>query len=206
MLAGTASDVFYSIWTDEGPGTGDNWSLNVGRFSNSWPASVGWGPKGVTKPDTTQVNGISSNGRAVGWRRNGTSLVHSNYVADWKGAATTPAVWNFNGLDGSTAGQAYAVSADGTIIFGMSPKGVATGSTNYGYKAVFNTTYPGPATQLSIGQLPNFTDAAGSANLATPYGCTADGKYAVGMNYRGMEKAVLWDTRDASATIGRSQT
>ena len=82
----------------------------------------------------------------------------------------------------------------------MSPKGVATGSTNYGYKAVFNTTYPGPATQLSIGQLPNFTDAAGSANLATPYGCTADGKYAVGMNYRGMEKAVLWDTRDASAT------
>ena len=113
-VAGTASDVFYSIWTDEGPGTGDNWSLNVGRFSNSWPASVGWGPKGVTKPDTTQVNGISSNGRAVGWRRNGTSLVHSNYVADWKGAATTPAVWNFNGLDGTTAGQAYAVSADGT--------------------------------------------------------------------------------------------
>ena len=42
--------------------------------------------------------------------------------------------------------------------------------------------------------------AAGAANLAVPYGCTADGKYAVGMNYRGTEKAVLWDTRDASAT------
>ena len=53
---------------------------------------------------------------------------------------------------------------------------------------------------MSVAQLPNFPDAAGSANLAIPYGCTADGKYAVGMNYRGMEKAVLWDTHDASAT------
>ena len=41
---------------------------------------------------------------------------------------------------------------------------------------------------------------AGTANLAVPYGCTADGDYAVGMNYRGTEKAVLWDTHDASPT------
>ena len=65
---------------------------------------------------------------------------------------------------------------------------------------MFNTTFPGAATQLSINPLPNYPDAAGSANLAIPYGCTADGKYAVGMNYRGTEKAVLWDTHDASAT------
>jgi hypothetical protein len=154
---------------------------------------VAWGPKSVGKPDTTQMNGVSSDGRAVGWRRNGTTLLYANYVADWQGVAT-PAIWSFNGLDGTTAGQAYSVSADGTAIFGISPKSVATGSTNYGYKAVFSATMPGPATQLSVTQLPNFPDTTGSTNLAVPYGCTPDGAYAVGMNYRGLEKAVLWDT------------
>ena len=142
-LAGTASDVFYSVWTDEGTGASDNWQLNVGRFSNSWPATVGWGSKSAGKPDTLQLNGISGNGRAVGWRENGTNFVYANYVADWKGA-TTPAMWNPHGLDGTTAGQAYSVSADGTIIFGLSPKGAATGSTNYGYKAVFNGYFSRP--------------------------------------------------------------
>jgi hypothetical protein len=142
------------------------------------------------------LNGISSNGRGVGWRQN--SGVYVNYVADWQGAGAT--AWSPNGLDGTTAGQAYSVSADGTVIFGLSPKAGGSAATNYGYKAVFNTTFPGAATQLSIGQLPNFPDTAGAANLAVPYGCTADGKYAVGMNYRGMEKAVLWDTRDTNAT------
>src|SRR5262249_50667207 len=146
------------------------------------------------RPDTTQVNGISSNGRAVGWRRNGTTLIYANYVADWQGAAT-PAVWNFNGLDGTTAGQALAVSADGTTIFGISPK-IGTGATNSAFKARFSATSPGAATQLSIAQLPNFPDTAGSTNLAVPYGCTPDASYAVGMNYRGMEKAVLWETSD----------
>jgi hypothetical protein len=111
-LAGTSSNVYYSIWTDEGTATGDNWGLNVGRFSNSWPAVVAWGPKPAGKPDTLQVNGIPSTGRAVGWRWNGTSLVYSNYVADWRGAAT-PALWNFTGLDGTAAGQAYSVKSSG---------------------------------------------------------------------------------------------
>ncbi len=187
------------MWTDEGTGTSDNWGLNVGRSSNSWPATVAWGTKSVARPDTTQLNGVSSTGRAVGWRRNGTTLIYANYVADWRGA-TTPAIWNFNGLDGTTTGQAFSVSADGTIVFGISPIGGESGSTNYGYKAVFNAAFPGPSTQLSIGQLPNFPDTAGATDLAIPYGCTADGKYAVGMSYRGMEKAVLWDTRGENAT------
>jgi hypothetical protein len=196
-VAGTASDVFYSIWTDKGAGTGDNWVLNVGRFSNAWPASVTWGTKSVPKPNSfAQLNGISGNGRGVGWRQNSGAYV--NYVADWQGAGAT--AWSPNGLDGTASGQAYSVSADGTVVFGLSPKAGGTAATNYGYKAVFNTAFPGPATQLSIGQLPNFPDTAGVANLAIPYGCTADGKYAVGMNYRSMEKAVLWDTHDASAT------
>jgi len=192
-LAGAASDVFYSVWTDEGAGATDNWGLNVGRFSGAWPATAAWGSKSAGKPDTLQVNGIASNGRAVGWRRNGTTLVYANYVADSPGGAA-PAIWNFSGLDGTTAGQAFSISADATVVFGLSPKGAATGTTNYGYKAAFNSAFPGAATQLSISPLPNFPDTAGSANLAIPYGCTTDGKYAVGMNYRGIEKAVLWDT------------
>jgi hypothetical protein len=192
-LAGTTSDAFFAIWTDEGTGASDNWTLNVGRFSNAWPATVFFAPKAAAKPDTLQVNGIASNGRAVGWRRNGTTLVYANYVADYQGL-TTPAVWNFNGLDGTTAGQALAVNADGTAIFGISPKGAATGTTNFAYKARFNATFPGAATQLSIAPLPNFPDTAGTTNLAVPYGCTPDGAYAVGLSYRGMERAVLWDT------------
>ena len=196
-LAGTSSDVFYSIWTDEGAGTSDNWVLEVGRFSNSWPASVTWATKSVPKPNSlAQLNGISSNGRAVGWRQNSGAFI--SYAADLQGAGAT--AWSSAGLDGTTAGQAYSVSADGTVIFGLSPQAGGSAATNYGYKAVFNATFPGPATQLSIGQLPNFPDAAGAANLAVPYGCTADGKYAAGMNYRGLEKAVLWDTHDPSPT------
>jgi hypothetical protein len=192
-LAGAASDVYYTVWTDEGTNSTDNWGLYVGRGSNTWPASVGWAPKSATKPSTLQLNGISANGRGVGWRQNsGTNI---NYITDWQGA-TTPAIWSPNGLDGTTVGQAYAVSADGTIILGVSPRAGGTIATNYGYKAVFNATFPGAATQLSIGQLPNFPDTAGATNLAIPYGCTADGKFAVGMSYRGAERAVLWDTSD----------
>jgi len=57
---------------------------------------------------------------------------------------------------GQHGGQAYSVSADGTVIFGLSPRAGGGGVTNYGYKAVFGTIFPGTATQLSIGQLPNF--------------------------------------------------
>ena len=51
----------------------------------------------------------------------------------------------------------------------------------------------------SIHQLPDFSNTGGSGTLATPYGCSADGRYAVGMNYRGVERAVLWDTVDANS-------
>ena len=194
-LAGTSSDVFFAIWTDEGTASGDNWSLSIGQFSGSWVATPVWGPKAAAKPNLLQVNGISSNGRAVGWRTN-SSLPTFNYIADWQGAAT-PAIWSNKGLDGTTSGQAFCVSADGTIIFGMSPRGTATGATNFGYKATFDSTFPGAPTQLSTGMLPNFSNTGGSINLAIPYGCTPDGKLVAGMNYRGVEKAVLWDTSDA---------
>ena len=49
--------------------------------------------------------------------------------------------------------------------------------------------------------MPNFPDTTGSTNLAIPYGCTPDGKYAVGMSYRGLEKAVLWDTSNPNPAM-----
>jgi hypothetical protein len=194
-LAGAGSDIFYSIWTDEGTGATDNWGLRVGQFSGAWPMTPVWNQKDVLKPDTCQVNGVSRSGRAVGWRRTGATGAYANYVADWK-SANGPAMWNVYGLDGTTAGQALAVSADGTIVFGISPRVVSGTTNNCGYRALFGATYPGPATQLSTNQLPSFPDTGGAANLTIPYGCLADGQYAVGASYRGgIEKAVLWDTR-----------
>jgi hypothetical protein len=198
-LAATASDIFYSIWTDEGTGPTDNWGLRVGQCSGPWPVTPVWNQKDVPKPDTCQVNGVSSNGRAVGWRKSGATGISANYIADWE-SGTSPSFWNSYGLDGTTAGLAYSVSADGTAVFGISPLVVGGVTNYYGYKAVFNATYPGPATQIATNPLPNFSDTAGTSVLAIPYGCSADGKYAVGMSYRGLEKAVLWNTSDAHPT------
>jgi hypothetical protein len=46
-------------------------------------------------------------------------------------------------------------------------------------------------------ELPTFADTSGSSTNGIVYGLSPAGDYAVGMNYRGMEKAVLWDVSDA---------
>ena len=137
--------------------------------------------------------GLSATGRAVGYRNS----TRAHYALDWTGKGT-PTNWSFNGLNGTTAGAAYAISTNGTVIFGQSPvSGGRPGS--WGYKAVVSSTSPGVL--QSINELPSFADTVGTGGSASlPYGCTPDGKYAVGMSYRGTEKAVLWDTHDASAT------
>jgi hypothetical protein len=200
-LAGTSSDVFYSVWMDEGPNTThDNWAIYIDQFSGAWPMTPEVSSKSIGKPATAAMDSICSKGRAVGWQKAIATNASLSYVADFNGAASTLARWNVYGLDGTTTGEAFSVSADGTVVFGMSPLVVGGATNNYGYKVLFNATFPGPATQLSTNQLPNFPDTTGSPNLATPYGCSADGKYAVGMNYRGIEKAVLWDTSHSNPT------
>ena len=209
-LAGnnSLSDIFYTAWTDQGNASGDNWALLTGQGAGYWPYFGTWDGKTVPKPNSfTQMNGISSNGRTVGWRQNSGAYIH--YIADYQGIGIQ-AIWSSHGLDGSTAGQPYSVNSDGTVILGISPKtGVV--ETNFAYKATFNTTFPGAATQLSTDQLPNFPDttaftfvtAVGTSNhvvltAAIPFGCSPSGRYAVGVSYRGAEKAVLWDTGDAN--------
>ena len=187
-LAGTASDVFYSTWYDAGSSANQ---LYVGRLSGAWPATPVW-DKTAASGTPAQTHGISATGRAVGYRNNSPK---AHYMLDWTGTGT-PTAWSFTGLDGTTAGEAFAISAGGTLIFGQSPvNGGRPGS--WAYKAVVTTASPGVL--QSVTELPNFPETVGTAgSAAVPYGCTADGKYAVGMSYRGAEKAVLWDTRDAS--------
>jgi hypothetical protein len=204
-LVGSSSDVFFGTWTDEGPGSGDNWGLNIGEYTGTWVPSASWGTKGASKPALLQMNAIAINGRAAGWRSNTVAAPTFMLVADFKGA-TTPGLWSPNGLDGTTKGQVYAITPDGTVMFGISPKGTPTGATNYAFKATFDSTFPGPATQLSTSALPDFANTTAevsllvpfSTNAAVPYGCTADGKFAVGTSYRGVARAVLWDTSNAN--------
>ena len=140
-------------------------------------------------------------GRAVGYYRDQylDAGKRHNYVVDYppKGSIGYPAsyvgTWDFHGLDGTVVGECFSVSSDGNKIFGRSP--TPTDSNWHGYKAVVTSA---TNSLQSIHQLPDFPDTGGSTRLATPYGCTADGRYAVGMNYRGQEKAVLWDTGDAN--------
>lgn len=189
-LAGGVSAVFYSTWSDD---NSSGYQEYVGKFSGLWPATSQWDVKGIPNGTLAGMNGISGTGRAVGWR----GSPRANYALDWNGSGT-PTPWFFSGLDGTTAGEAFSASSNGASLFGQSP--VRDGRPGrWGYKTVLAATMPGPAAQLSTNELPNFPDTVGSTgSAAVPYGCTSDGKYAVGMSYRGTEKAVLWDTSNAN--------
>jgi hypothetical protein len=58
-----------------------------------------------------------------------------------------------------------------------------------------------PGASQTITRLSYFGDEAGSTSLQVPYGSTADGFFAVGMDYRGAEKAVLWSAKDDNPYI-----
>jgi hypothetical protein len=186
-LAGTASDVFYSTWYDS---SGSANQLYVGRFSGTWPATTAW-DKTAAGSTVAQTHGVSATGRAVGFR----GSPKTNYALDWTGTGTAT-TWSFNGLDGSSSGEAFAITTNGTIIFGQSPvSGGRAGS--WPYRAVVSSAVPGVL--QSVSELPSFPDTVGTSGSAgVPYGCTVDGKYAVGTSYRGMERAVLWNLSDTN--------
>jgi len=188
-LAGTDSDAFYATFRHHASNPGN--PVYVGRATGAWPAVLVWDTKGIPSGIYAAMNAVSATGRAVGYRTDSAGA-RCNYALQWNGLGT-PDNWFFNGLDGTTKGEAFSISANGRFVFGRSPK-PSGGTTNYGYKAVLSAAVP--AAVESISELPGFPDNAGSPNLAAPDGCTADGRYAVGMSYRGLEKAVLWDTGD----------
>lgn len=195
-MAGTATDAFFAAFRHHASNPGN--PVYVGKAWGAWPpatnapATLVWDLKGIPSGITASMNGVSATGRAVGYRTvNG---ARNNYVLDWNGSGA-PGNWFFHGLNAATnAGEAFSISANGTSVFGQSP--VSDGRTgSWGYKTLLTTNVPG--TVLSIYELPNFPDtSSASGSAAVPYGCTGDGRYAVGMSYRGTEKAVLWDTGD----------
>lgn len=169
---------------------GNGQSVYLGQGSGPWVATVTYSSKGITSTDSSRMNSVSASGRAVGWRVN--SGIRKNYMLTWSGPGT-PAAAYFDGLDGTQAGQAFAVSADGNTVFGQSP--IVGDANNFGYKIV------NPGASQIINPLPLFGDETGSASLQMPYGCTADGRFAVGMDYRGTERAVLWDTSNTDPNL-----
>jgi hypothetical protein len=196
------SDVFYSAWLDIP-------HCYVEKYTGAWTfGPTGAGPAGLPNPpfakDITSglkasMNGISASGRVVGYRQNPApedTSVRRNWILDWDPVQPKSAV--FNGLAGVTDGEAWSVSANGRTIFGHSPTPIDGPVGKWPYKSTFDATVPNP-TQLKIDMLPFFLDTTGSTgNAGVPYGCTPDGQYAVGMSYRGMEKAVVWDTSGAA--------
>lgn len=172
----------------------------VNQGAGAWLVTMTYTSKGITKPDKSAMNGLAASGRAVGWRGVGTSTA-KNYMLTYNGTGTpTPAF--FNGLAGDNWGTAFAVSADGNSVFGQSP--IAAG--NVGAKYAYKTTFTGAngtngTTQGAVNRLPLFGDETGSTSMQVAYSCTADGNYGVGMDYRGQERAVLWDASSANTNL-----
>gem|GEM_PF-1025088 len=209
----TGSDKYYTLigsadTRPTGAGIDNQRHCYTGVGSGTWPASMNQQFFAIDNPDAANMCGVAytgtAAGRAVGWYRDApwsgqTETYILNCIVEYPppGGVGYPAsyakTWFFNGLNGSTNGEAWAVSADGTKIFGRSP--TSFDANWHGYKAIVGTTMN---SWVRTDRLPDFPDAAGSQYLACPYGCSADGRYAVGMNYRGVERAVLWDTADAN--------
>lgn len=176
-LAGTTTDTFYANYK-----SGD-YASYVGKY-NSGTNAIAWDAKSTASPQKMAMNGISSAGVAVGRRRDSAGVNYQNYKLTYVGGGGAAAAF-FNGLDGTVKGEAWSISNDGSKIFGYSPVlGGRTGNWPYMLDTATN----------AIVELPTLAGTAGSVTNGVVYGTSADGRWAVGMNYVGMEKAVLWDT------------
>jgi hypothetical protein len=188
----TQSDAVFATW-----GRAASNQIKVEKVwgqSDTAPISTIQDQKSTTAESGTQA--ISQTGRAVGWRKQdlGAGLVACNYVADFSddGSAGNLAVAYFGGLTpGSTAGQAWAISADGSIVCGYSP--VGDGRTgNWPYKAALNAD----RSLASIVELKSL-NAAATDNQGIVYAMSADGRWGVGRDYSfGQDRAVLWDLQN----------
>ncbi len=203
------NDVFFSTFRYS---TAANVPVYVGKLFGAWPMSTNngtviWDNKGISGGDVALMQGISATGRGVGFRGPST-FTRRLYVLQWSGLGT-PYNWFFTGLDGQDLGQAFSVSADGTKVFGISYSTEDQGAALWSFKAILTNGLP-PSTDPQnpnsvnrqteipsfIHKLPDYPDSVTTGIRSVPYGCSADGRYAVGMNNRGLEKAVLWDTGD----------
>jgi hypothetical protein len=172
---GGSGDTAWLSWTE---GTS---SYNVTRIYGDATAN------GTAMKSSTQavyVQGMSNTGRSANARKDANGTKQNVYV-DFTTDGGTAGQTIFAGLDTTLHGQATAVSGDGTAVFGQSPI-AGSGAVNFPYK--YNVA------GATITALPLLPGSTGSVSVGYVYGASADGRYAVGMDYVGMEKAALWDT------------
>jgi len=172
---GGSTDTAWMVWAE---GTT---SYSVTRVYGD-PIVAGTATKSSTQ--AVYVQGMSNTGRAACARKDA-SGTKQNVQLDFTTDGGTAAQTIFAGLDGTTHGVASAMAGDGTAIFGQSPI-VGSGTTNYPYKKIVGG---------SISALPLLPGTTGSVSLGYIYGASVNGRYAVGMDYTGMERAALWDTQ-----------
>jgi hypothetical protein len=192
-----ASDIYYVSSSRDATSQ----PIYLTQLSNTWVALANESAKGLASTDRGIMYGVSSIGRAVGRRGAGGSS-YGAYVLDF--ASGTPTAYYINTLnDGqnggtTTLGELWSVSQDGTAVFGRSwLTGNSTSSDYHAFKTTLSGFGPG-TTQGAVNQLPEYPDTGGSVGRAVPYGCSANGRYVVGQNFRSAERAVLWDTGDAN--------
>ena len=193
------SDIYYVSSSRNASGQPVYLNQGSGAWGASGPAVFTWDNKGITSPSSSIMRGVSAIGRAVG-RRGSSGANDQAYVMDW--VSGTPSAYFINtlndGLNGGNLqmGEAWSVSQNGVAVFGRS---FLTGTSGDLYS--FKTTiagFAGTHAQGAVNRLPELAGTGGSTGRTTPYGASADGRYAVGMDYLGIEKAALWDTGDGN--------
>ncbi len=182
--AGGVDDTWYQAWFLN-PAGGDD-TLNIGAGSGN-PASMLIGAKNTPDVNEAAVRGVSGTGRGAGFRKDNSGN-RQTYIVEYNGP-TTLINYFVQGLAGNNLGEGFGVSLDGTKVVGTSP---VTGGRPGNWPYIITN----PGAGQTINELPTYPDTAGSVTNGVAYHVSASGTYACGMNYRGLEKAVLWNLSD----------
>lgn len=168
------------------------------QSSTSKMLAVATGTDGITAPeykaaltvasasttsDASDIQGVSDTGLSVGKR---------GANAYWVSAAG--AKGTVNTLSG-TAGAARGISKDATHIVGF---GAVTDGRTGSYAWLNKGLIPGTSGGTAV-ELPVLAGVGGNATNSVAYCISQNGDWIGGMNYPGVEKAVLWDARNEGA-------
>jgi len=133
--------------------------------------------------DSSDIQGVAGTGLSVGKR---------GANAYWVSAAGAKGL--INTLNG-TAGAARGISADATHVVGF---GTVTDGRTGSYPWLNKGLIPGVSGGTAV-ELPVLAGASGYATNGVAYCVSQTGDWIGGMNYPGVERAVLWDARDEGA-------
>ena len=202
----TGSDKFYTIIGDYPQDINNQRTLYTCKGSNTWssatPCAFSYNWFYIDNPDAGNMYGVAgATGRAVGYYRD--QWADCRQAAQLRGGVSAQGVHRLAGeLRRHLGVQRPGRHPRGRVLLGQRRRQQDLRPLADAHRLQLARLQGGGdrGHQFVAGhpELPDFPDTAGSTRLATPYGCSADGRYAVGMNYRGAERAVLWDTGDAN--------